>query len=106
MLDKAAKPLECRRCGAAVWFAQYCGFRFEADVTPIDLRVEIDCFLEKRYTYGLVKLLPSFFLEWRSMRNIEKKYELVLAQHRCWSAQSARVHPIYWAKPTIDETTF
>ena len=106
MLDKKAVESECGRCRSVVWLFQYCGFKLEADVTPIDLRVEVDCFLKRRYTFGLVRWLPSFYLEKRSMRNIARQYEFILARHECWSVQSAAVFPSYWATTTTNEVTF
>lgn len=95
--DKVAEQYFCRVCGAALWKAQWCGFSVFSDCTLIDIKTEIECFLTKRPTYGVSRWLPSFYLEHRSMRNIHKQYEFILAKHLCGSAQAVMEHPIYWA---------
>ncbi len=99
MQDKMAVQDFCRVCKMALWKAQWCGFGVFADCTPIDTRMEIECLLKKRSTYGVSRWLPSFYLERRSMLNIHRQYEFILAKHLCGSAQAVKQHPIYWAVP-------
>jgi hypothetical protein len=99
MQDKPAIEDFCPVCGAAIWRAQWCGFAVRADCTPIDTKTEIECFLTKRSTYGVAKKWPSFFLEYRWIRNIDRQYELILAKHKCGSTEAMLAHPVYWAKP-------
>jgi len=96
MQDKKAEPGVCRRCFGFVWLAQWCGFRFECDPTPIDLLTEVECFYSKRATFGIARTRPGFYLEHRSMLNIQKKYKFVLAKHQCDSVQYSREVPDYW----------
>ena len=106
MQDKMAIKDFCRICGAALWKAQWCGFSVFSDGTPIDTLVEIECLLKKRPTYGVSRWLPSFYLERRSMLNIHKQYEFILAKHLCGSAQAVKKHPTYWAVPQQLEPNF
>ena len=106
MQDKMAIKDFCRICGAALWKAQWCGFSVFSDCTPIDILVEIECLLKKRPTYGVSRWWPSFYLERRSMLNIHKQYEFILAKHLCGSAQAVKEHPIYWAVPQQLEPNF
>ena len=106
MQDKMAIKDFCRICGAALWKAQWCGFAVSADCTPISTLVEAECLLKKRPTYGVSRWLPSFYLERRSMLNIHKQYEFILAKHLCGSAQAVKEHPIYWAVPQQLEPNF
>lgn len=104
--DKVAEQDFCRACGAALWKAQWCGFSVFSDCTPIDTKTEIECFLTKRPTYGVSRWLRTFYLEHRSMLNIDKQYEFILAKHLCGSAQAVMEHPIYWAVPQPIEPNF
>jgi hypothetical protein len=106
MQDKMAIKDFCRICGAALWKAQWCGFSVFSDCTPIDTKTEIVCLLNKRSTYGVSRWRPSFYLERRSMLNIQKQYEFILAKHLCGSAQAVKEHPIYWAVPQQLEPNF
>ena len=106
MLDKPAVEGFCRVCGAALWKAQWCGFSVFSDCTPIDTKTEIVCLLNKRPTYGVSRWRPNFYLERRSMLNIHKHYEFILAKHLCGSAQAVKEHPIYWAVPQTTEPNF
>ena len=106
MQDKVAIKDFCRICGAALWKAQWCGFSVFSDGTPINIMVEIECLLKKRPTYGVSRWLPSFYLERRSIRNINKQYEFILAKHLCGSAQAVKEHPTYWAVPQQLEPNF
>lgn len=96
MQDKKAVGGVCVRCFGTIWLAQYCGFKVLADPTPISIAEEIECIYQKRKTYGVSRWLPSFYLEWRSIRNVGKQYEFVLATHQCGSPQSLRHLPSYW----------
>ena len=100
MQDKKAKAGVCRGCFGFIWLSQWCGFRFECDPNPIDLLTEIKCFSSGRPTYGVSRWRPGFYLEWRSMLNITKQYEFVLAKHQCRSEQSSRAEPDYWNEKT------
>jgi hypothetical protein len=106
LLDKPAVEDFCRVCGAALWKAQWCGFSVFSDCTPIDTKTEVVCLLNKRPTYGVSRWRPSFYLERRSMLNIHKQYEFILAKHLCGSAQAVKQHPTYWAVPQTTEPNF
>lgn len=106
MRDKVAVLDFCRVCGAALWKAQWCGFLVFADCTPIDTMTEVECFLNKRPTYGVSRWWPSFYLERRWLRNINTEYEHILTKHQCGSAQATKVHPSYWAVPNQLEPNF
>jgi hypothetical protein len=104
--DKVAEESFCRVCGAALWKAQWCGFSVFSDCTPIDTKTEIECFLTKRPTYGVSRWSPSFYLEHRSMLNIHKQYEFILAKHLCGSTQAVKEHLTYWVAPKQLEPNF
>lgn len=96
MLDKKAIAGVCMGCFGFLWRGQWCGFRFDCDPVPVDLLTEARCLLNKRATYGVSRWRPGFYLERRSMRNIAKQYEFVLAKHQCHSEQYSRKEPDYW----------
>jgi hypothetical protein len=100
MLDKKAKAGVCMSCFGFVWNAQWCGFKVEADPIPVDILTEARCLYNKRPTYGVSRWRPGFYLERRSIRNIAKQYEFVLAKHQCRSEQSSRKEPDYWNEQT------
>ena len=75
-----------------------------ADCTPVDIAAEIECFYEKRRTYGVSRWRPSFYLDLRYGNKYEKSYEVVLATHKCFSLQSSWAHPDYWATPQLTTT--
>lgn len=100
MLDKKAKAGVCMSCFGFIWSAQWCGFKVEADPTPVDILTEARCLYNKRPTYGISRWRPGFYLERRSIRNIAKQYEFVLAKHQCRSEQSSRKEPDYWNEKT------
>lgn len=104
--DKLAEEYFCRVCEAALWKAQWCGFSVFSDCTPIDTKTEIECFLTKRPTYGVSRWGHSFYLERRSIWNINKEYKFILPKHLCGSAQAVKEHPIYWAAPQPTEPNF
>jgi hypothetical protein len=101
MLDKKAKTGVCMSCFGFVWNAQWCGFKVEADPTPVDILTEARCLYNKRPTYGVSRWRPGFYLERRSIRNIAKQYEFVLAKHQCRSEQSSRKEPDYWNEQKV-----
>jgi len=104
--DKVAVMDFCRLCGAALWKAQWCGFSVFSDCTPIDTKTEVVCLLNKRPTYGVSRWWPSFYLERRSMLNINRQYEFILTKHLCGSAQAVKEHPTYWAALQLTEIHF
>ena len=101
MLDKKAKAGVCMSCFGFIWNAQWCGFKVEADPTPVDILTEARCLYNKRPTYGVSRWRPGFYLERRSIRNIAKQYEFVLAKHQCRSEQSSRKEPDYWNEQKV-----
>jgi hypothetical protein len=97
------------RCNDATWKARVCGFDVVVDPTPVDLMTEIECFYQKRRTFGVLRWRPSFYLFLRYLHTYERQYEMVLATHICRSPQSAPVHPDYWPVPHLtnsNEPTF
>ncbi|CAB4215011.1 hypothetical protein UFOVP1616_30 [uncultured Caudovirales phage] len=105
MLDKPFKIDECRRCKAAVWYGQVCGFKVALDCGPLTLPAEILCRLQipVRRTFVIWRTNGQMFADLRTVRNIKAGAELVLAKHECGSEQALAVHPDYWPKPVAQE---
>ena len=106
MQDKKAEMDFCTRCEAAVWKAQVCGFGVVADCTPVDIGTEVLCYYAKRKTYGVSRWRPGFYLELRFGEKYKRQYDVVLAEHQCYTPQAARSHPDYWATPQLTTTSF